>query len=119
MISTIKILFGKDGFRKNHLLKKMKLTGFVNNIIDNSVLLPKGEFIEIKLPEEITNKKFQVKKWKCKIGDIVDYGDILVVLENDKTSLEFENYNLGEVVYINNSLQTIKSNVTVLKLKGI
>ena len=117
MIRKLKTLLGKDGFRKNDLLLKLGLKGLINDEVVKKEELKKGKEITIVVPESFHNCK--IKKWNFKKGDIVDYGDIIGVIENDEHTMEFESFHLGEIYYINKTKLTLNSEDILLKIKGI
>ncbi|CAL2083091.1 protein of unknown function [Tenacibaculum sp. 190524A02b] len=117
MINQLKILLGKDGFRKNKLLTKLKLFGLVNEKIKQLEILNKDEEIDIRLPEEFEGSI--IKKWNFKPGSIVDYNDILCVTENNQMIFELESFYLGKITYINKTKLPLKGGELLLKIKGL
>ena len=117
MIEKIRILFGKDGFRKNDLLLNIGLKGLVNDKILNTVRLKKGEEIVVVVPENFNG--FKVKKWNFEEGNIVDYSDIICEVENEKYVAEFESFHLGEISFKNKTEKPLKPEEVLFKIKGI
>lgn len=119
MISKLKILLGKDGFRKNDLLSKIGLKGMINEKIEKEERLEKGREVIVRFPKEFIKKGFYLKRANFELNDIVDYEDVLFTFTNGNSAIQFESFYSGRLTYIFNSENEINSEVIIAKIRGI
>ncbi|NME68882.1 biotin/lipoyl-containing protein [Flammeovirga aprica] len=55
-----------------------------------------------------------ISKWHVKLGDIVKVGDILADVETDKATMELENYEAGEVTYLNPKKEVLVNDIIMV-----
>ncbi len=83
-------------------------------------ILPTGEIAEITIPQFDEKKSTaSIDKWLIKVGDIVEYGDIIVEVSTDKVTMEFEAFYTGKVVYLLPCQENVPVGTVICKIEGI
>ena len=78
--------------------------------------LKTGKTKTILVPDFGNEKKLTITKWFFKSGDIVNCGDILCELENDKATMEFESYYDGKISIIAPENAKLKTGMELCKI---
>lgn len=70
----------------------------------------------ISMPN-LKNKSFKIANWFCKVGEVVNKGDILCELENELNTIEFESYKSGRLVEITTKKGFIYKDELICKIE--
>lgn len=92
--------------------------------IQNSVPLPesnlqKGEIKTITLPDFGVLNGFILSEWTKKNGEVIQSGEIICVIENEKITMEFESFYTGKLVIIAKEKQPLEKNEVLCMMEGI
>ena len=88
---------------------------------ENELILERGEVQKIFFPEQLDeNLNYKIIKWHVNTGAVVNSGDTLCEIQNEKNeSMVFESFLKGRLQYKFPEKQMLKKNSTIAKIGSL